>query len=82
MARTHRVVVFLNEGEWGALKATQPTDASMSATLRRAAMARLTWLAERSLKQQPILQKDMPKVPGWQRDPNADDGPQFISDPQ
>ena len=51
MARTRRIQVFVNDEEYGVLKAVTPEDEAIGRTLRRLALDRARWLAGHGKKQ-------------------------------
>ena len=51
MPRSKRLTVFVNDQEYAILQAVSPDDEALGRTVRRLAMDRATWLADRGHKQ-------------------------------
>lgn len=51
MGRDRRITVFVNDSEYGVLRAVSPDDEALGRTIRRLAMERAEWLAEHGRKQ-------------------------------
>lgn len=62
MARNRRVTVFLTEEEIVLVRSCQWSDEGIGVTLRRAAIERLLWLAQRGKKQRGIPASDMAEL--------------------
>lgn len=61
--RNIRLTVFVNREEYDLLEAAKLDGVSLPATLRTAAMQRLTWLAENGKKQYPRRQQEASNIP-------------------
>ncbi len=51
MGRDRRITVFVNDQEYGILRAVSPDDEALGRTVRRLAMERAEWMAEHGRKQ-------------------------------
>ena len=51
MSRNRRITVFVNDSEYGVLRAVSPDDEALGRTIRRLAMERAEWMAEHGRKQ-------------------------------
>jgi hypothetical protein len=70
-SRTHRLDIFVNDQEYGVLRAVSPDDEALGRTIRRLAMDRAEWLAEHGRKQRgrsSPVRDDVPPNDGYTLD--------------